>query len=102
MSSLIGDIESLASVAHKISAVFALVQKSTVNNTSCADQAGIINEQQRFEIWATNLGLYHGGHSSLDYRFRDASVIFDYTKGLLRELESVLNRREFVRSSLGM
>lgn len=28
----------------------------------------IFNEQQRFGLWARNLGLYHRGHNSLDYR----------------------------------
>ncbi|ODM22487.1 hypothetical protein SI65_00075 [Aspergillus cristatus] len=92
MSSLIRDTESLASVAHHISAAFTFVQESTADSTSYTGRAGIVNEQQRFELWATNLGLYHGGHSSLDYRFRDASIIFEYTRGLLRELESILTQ----------
>lgn len=42
---------------------------------------------QRFELWAVNLGLSHEGHSSLDYRFRDAPSLFNLAHKLLRDLE---------------
>lgn len=46
------------------------------------------NESQRFELWATNLGLYHQGHSSLDYRFRDANSVYDFAYKLLLDMEN--------------
>jgi hypothetical protein len=55
----------------------------------------LTNEFQRFESWASNLGLYHTGHSSLDYRFRDSPILFDYTVGLLKDFEATLIAREF-------
>jgi hypothetical protein len=51
---------------------------------------------QRFELWARNLGLYTGGHSSLDYRFRDAQLLFDHTLSLLSDLARILTQREFL------
>jgi hypothetical protein len=54
--------------------------------------ANLDNEMQRFELWARNLGLYTGGHSSLDYRFRDAQLLFDHTLSLLRDLDRVLTQ----------
>ena len=48
------------------------------------------NESQRFELWATNLGLYHQGHSSLDYRFRDAASLYSFAYKLLQDLEKCI------------
>lgn len=54
----------------------------------------LTNEYQRFESWASNLGLYHTGHSSLDYRFRDSPVLFEYAVGLLKDFEGILIARK--------
>ena len=51
----------------------------------------ISTESQRFELWATNLGLYHSGHSSLDYRFRDAPSLYEFAHKLLRDVERYLS-----------
>ncbi|CBF86722.1 hypothetical protein AN2377.2 [Aspergillus nidulans FGSC A4] len=50
-----------------------------------------LNEAQRFDIWASNLGVFHDGHSSLDYRFRDSSPLFEYTSNLLYDLSEALS-----------
>ncbi|KAL3437455.1 hypothetical protein BDV09DRAFT_183343 [Aspergillus tetrazonus] len=50
-----------------------------------------LNEAQRFDIWASNLGVFHDGHSSLDYRFRDSSPLFEYTFNLLCDLSEALS-----------
>lgn len=47
----------------------------------------VANERQRFELWASNLGLHHTGHSSLDYRLRDSKLVFDFALSLLVDLE---------------
>ncbi|KAE8327761.1 hypothetical protein BDV39DRAFT_204775 [Aspergillus sergii] len=83
--------ESLTSVAQKISNRLVLVERSVAGG--CHEDMNhfkLVNETQRFELWAKNLGLYHLGHSSLDYRFRDAPSLFEYTIGLLRNLEALL------------
>ncbi|KAJ5116001.1 hypothetical protein N7456_000349 [Penicillium angulare] len=64
-----------------------------VNSTEPSSSA-ILNEQQRFQLWGHNLGLYHRGHSSLDYRFRDSPLLFNYALGLLRDLNDILHRFE--------
>ncbi|QKX57876.1 uncharacterized protein TRUGW13939_04996 [Talaromyces rugulosus] len=74
--------KSLASMAQTVSDRFALVARE--------DNSKLVGQTQRFELWATSLGLYHLGHSSLDYRFRDAPSLFEYTVGLLRDLEGLL------------
>jgi hypothetical protein len=43
-------------------------------------------QSERFELWATNLGLFVAGHGSLDYRTRQAENI----KGMLYRFLSSL------------
>lgn len=50
----------------------------------------LTTQAQRYELWAENLGLYQSGHSSLDYRFRDAPSIFQLTHRLLSHLMETL------------
>ena len=45
-----------------------------------------------FDLWAVNLGLYQRGHSSLDYRFQDASLVADLAFDTLEVLQSALIR----------
>lgn len=72
-----------------------LTQFSALPKTSNpAYERKLTNEYQRFESWASNLGLYHTGHSSLDYRFRDSPVLFEYVVGLLKDFESILIARK--------
>jgi hypothetical protein len=54
-------------------------------------QPAVSNEMQRFDLWASSLGLYHTGHSSLDYRFRDSPPMFQYALGLLKDLVETLS-----------
>jgi hypothetical protein len=72
--------ESLATIGLRVSQQFKaaeLVEK----------EGAILNEHQRFELWANSLGLYHRGHSSLDYRLRDSVPLLAYSSGLLHDLE---------------
>ena len=50
------------------------------------------HEAERFELWAVNLGLYHSGHSSLDYRLRDVEFLQDVFKSLLADLQTSLRQ----------
>jgi hypothetical protein len=51
----------------------------------------LILEQQRFSLWAKNLGLFQHGHSSLDYRLRDADLIKDFILEILDDLNEYLS-----------
>lgn len=86
--------ESLAFMAQKVSNRFILAERLVARGNR-EDHSKLVNETQRFELWARNLGLYHLGHSSLDYRFRDAPSLFEYTVGLLRNLEGLLAQRKW-------
>ena len=55
----------------------------------------LTTQAQRYELWAENLGVYHLGHSSLDYRFRDAPSIHRLTYRLLGHLEETLSTGKF-------
>jgi hypothetical protein len=80
--------EALASIGKQIHTGFSDLEKFDTQSDSTSK--AISNEQQRFQLWARNLGLYHHGHSSLDYRLRDSSFLFDYTVGLLRDLQKTI------------
>lgn len=51
------------------------------------------HEADRFGLWANNLGLYHRGHSSLDYRLREAAALERIIGGLLDDLKTSLEER---------
>jgi hypothetical protein len=55
------------------------------------DPVALKSEKQRFQLWAINLGLYHPGHSSLDYRLRDNETIRSFTASLLVDLRDALD-----------
>ena len=52
-------------------------------------------EEERFALWAHSLGLHQRGHSSLDHRVRDASIVKAYLADLLGDLKDHLENREF-------
>ena len=75
--------EALAAIGHRIYRSFESLSHEDEDSFSSA----LVNESQRFGLWAKNIGLYNLGHSSLDYRFRNAPVVYEYTKLLLVDLE---------------
>ncbi|KAL2807837.1 hypothetical protein BJX63DRAFT_411145 [Aspergillus granulosus] len=77
---------SLATMGEAASRQFALLSESM----EVSNQRRFIDQQQRYETWASSLGLYHLGHSSLDYRFRDSPPLFEYASGLLADLNRAL------------
>ncbi|KAK2768772.1 hypothetical protein FQN54_000628 [Arachnomyces sp. PD_36] len=92
-------IESLVTTGKRVSEQFAVLEGLSEVNRD--DRNSLTNALQRFELWAVNLGLYHGGHSSLDYRFRDSPPLFRYAYKLLRDLEIGLSQlREAFGDSL--
>jgi hypothetical protein len=50
-------------------------------------------EQERFQLWAANLGLQATGDRSLDYRIKDSSSVKSYANQLLEELAEDLSNR---------
>ncbi|KAL3460892.1 hypothetical protein BJX64DRAFT_289830 [Aspergillus heterothallicus] len=77
---------SLVAMGEAASRQFALLSGHLDINS----QRWFIDQQQRYESWASSLGLYHLGHSSLDYRFRDSPPLFEYASSLLEDLNRSL------------
>lgn len=50
----------------------------------------LISEEQRFRLWAHSLGLHNQGHSSLDYRVRDAVAVKSRLADILAQLKEHL------------
>jgi hypothetical protein len=78
---------SLRFIGNEISTRFRVLSQTMNTN----HLRRFLNEAQRFDIWASNLGVFHDGHSSLDYRFRDSSPLFEYTFNLLYDLSEALS-----------
>lgn len=62
-------------------------------------EVDLISEQERYQLWAANLGLFALGDRSLDYRRRDNTKIRDYTVKLLNGLGEDLSSSEAERFS---
>lgn len=50
------------------------------------------NQQDRFKVWATNLGAIQRGRASLDFRLMDSSLMRSTMLKLLKELENTIKR----------
>ena len=87
-----GSEEALTAIGHRICHSFtSLIINSSALETEYGFHAALVNESQRFGLWAKNIGLYDSGHSSLDYRFRDAPSTFEYARQLLVDLKKSLS-----------
>ena len=87
--------EPLVAIGSRIRDKFSALTAHTLPGKEAAVPASLLeNECQRFALWATNLGLYTTGHSSLDYRLGDAPLIYEYTEKALHDLENYLGIRE--------
>ena len=87
--------EQLVAIGLRIRDKFSALTVSALPQKELALSASSLeNECQRFGLWATNLGLYITGHSSLEYRLGDAPSVYQYTKKALHDLENYLGIRE--------
>ena len=83
--------ETLAAIGHRLYHVFRSLEVELSSlETGDVLHAALVDESQRFGLWAKNLGLYETGHSALDYRFRDAPSVYEYVRQLLVDLEDSL------------
>ncbi|KAI1171589.1 hypothetical protein F4777DRAFT_48675 [Nemania sp. FL0916] len=53
--------------------------------------SSLVTEEQKFRLWAYSLGLNRKGHSSLDYRVRDAVVMKESLVEVLTDLRQHMN-----------
>lgn len=57
----------------------------------------VLDEGRRLRVWASNLGALAKGHSALDWRLRDASVMRTGIMMLLQEIKKVLDSSAWTR-----
>jgi hypothetical protein len=80
--------KSLAEVGFLVLQVFETITQcwGNVEDHKGLEAEKVTNEQDRFNLWAIHLGLHQRGHASLDYRFRDAENLYQYSMKLLDDL----------------
>ncbi len=86
------ELNSLATIGGRVGDKFAkLVVDTNRGHYSGSIREILIDQKQRFRLWADNIGLCSYGHQSLDYRCRDAPKVYEYARQLLRDLEGTLD-----------
>jgi hypothetical protein len=76
-----------------------VVVQPTPDDRHNAEDRDVEEQRARFLIWLANIGVFAGGHASLDYRLRDALEARNLMLDLLRSLKNYL-KRGLQRSSL--
>ena len=82
--------KTLAAVGFDAVRLFRSLENVAIADYKGLDEDRLIQQQQRFDLWATNIGLHQQGHASLDYRFRDAPDIYHFCRTLLEDLVEAL------------
>lgn len=84
--------KSLATIGHQVGQNFAkLVEDNDRGHYSGSLREILIDQMQRFRLWADNMGLCNYSHHSLDYRCRDAPKVYEYGRQLLTDLEDTFD-----------
>lgn len=82
--------KALSTLGLEIVHLFSTLSSATIRDNQGVEQDDLVGQQQRFGLWATNIGLNSRGHASLDYRFRDAPDFQQYCRTLLEDLLKAL------------
>ena len=84
--------KSLATVGRQVAQKFAKLV-ADINHGHYSGSIGeiLIDQMQKFRLWADNMGLCSYGHHSLDYRCRDAPKVYEYGHQLLTDLGDTLD-----------
>ena len=84
---------SLAAIGGQVGQKFAkLVADKGGGHCSAHTREILIDQMQRFRLWADSMALCSYGHHSLDYRCRDAPKVYEYGRQLLTALEDTLDQ----------
>ena len=84
--------KSLATIGRQVGQNFAkLVAETDSGHCSGYIREILIDQMQRFSLWAGNMALCSYGHHSLDYRCRDAPKVYEYGRQLLTDLKDTLD-----------
>ena len=89
------DGKSLSAQGHDVRQSFRgaphALEQHISDNVEVLEPAALTSEMQRFQLWATNLGLFHQDHSSLDYRLRDNEIVRCFAGELLVKLKEAFD-----------
>ena len=85
------ELRSLATIGLQVDQKFAKLLADNHVHYSGSTREILIDQMQKFRLWADNMGLCTYGHHSLDYRCRDAPKVYEYARQLLTDLEDTLN-----------
>ena len=80
----------LATIGWDIATLLAKIEYAEVSTLPGYSSAAWEHESDRFRLWSDNLGLYHEGHSSLDYRLREAGALLEFVRKLLVDFKKLL------------
>ena len=89
------EAKNLAIIGFDIVQLFHAFENAVIEDFQGFDKDDLVEQHQRFDLWAINIGLHQRGHASLDYRFRDASNIYQYCLNLLEDLRETLGTRTY-------
>jgi len=68
--------------------------QADLNVIAGLDATDVAETNDRFWIWASNIGLFNPAHTSLDYRLRDNKVIKKFTVDSLHNIGEKINQRK--------
>lgn len=88
--------KTLFSIGFNIDQLFDTLENATIADYQGLERDDLIEQQQRFDLWAINIGLRQRGHASLDYRFRDALDFHQYCQTLLEGLQKALETCKYL------
>ncbi|EXJ70239.1 uncharacterized protein A1O5_06307 [Cladophialophora psammophila CBS 110553] len=90
-------LATLSANALQLFADLAIIAPDDVEAQGPSADLSIQQQRERLVLWTSNLGATHLGHSSLDYRLRQADVVRDAIEAFLNDLcESLLECKEFL------
>lgn len=87
------ELRSLAAIGRQVGQKFAkLIVDKGSGYCSAHIREILIDQMQRFRLWADSMALCSHGHHSLDYRCRDAPKVYEFGRQLLTALEDTLDQ----------
>ena len=94
-------LAKLSASALQLFADIAIIASHDAETQANSTDLSIKQQHERLALWASNLGATHLGHSSLDYRLREAELVRNTIGTFLTDLCESLLECEIYRRNLG-
>ena len=95
-------LAKLSTGALQLFADLAVIASHYAESQGNSTDLSIEQQHERLALWASNLGATHLGHSSLDYRLREADLVRNAIGTFLKDLCESLLECEVYRRNLGV